>query len=91
MTHVDAGVEPTRAIWDEAQAWAMKWAAKLYAEAPPEADGFDEHIRHQYERLWTDEVMGTFPEHLRQYNLRPGLIVREAITDYRESRSKQAA
>lgn len=80
----------------EAQAWAQAWAERLHSEAPSPDTDYIGHLMHKNRRLWTDEVRGTFPQHLRGYGFEPGDLALRAVNqhavrlrDEEEARARQ--
>lgn len=63
----------------EAEAWAHAWAERLHNEAPKWDADYIGHLMHKNRRLWTDEVRGTFPQHLRRYGFEPGDLAMDAM------------
>ena len=66
----------------EAANWARAWAERLYNEAPRRNLDYEGHLMHKLRRLWTNEVRGTFPQHLRAYGFAPGDLALHAMHAY---------
>ena len=72
-------------VWTEAWNWSWRWAKRLHNEAPSLGAGDGAHFQHRLDRLATDEVVSTFPEHLRLYDLDPRAMVHDSMAHYCEA------